>query len=124
MQAKNIVLSQWKLFNELKSYFSKLTSDKTIEIAFNKEFAQFLQKIDAKSYRTDLVRYFTSMSVGISRKLEMTEINQEQSKISLPNILNELVNGKPEEKKEVIPKWKISKTLVSKVCRNISEIIV
>lgn len=114
MQTKNIVLNQWKLINELKSYFSKLTTDKTVEIALNKEFTQFLQKVDAKSYGNDLVRYFTSMSVSISKKLEITEINQEQGKISLPNILNDLVNGKPEEKKEVIPKWKISRTLASK----------
>lgn len=116
MQAKNIVLNQWKLINELKSYFSKFTTDKTIEIALNKEFAQFLQKIDTKSYSNDLVRYFTSVSVNISRKLEMTEVNQEQGRISLPNLLNELVNGKPEEKKENIPKWKVTKTL-SKVCK-------
>lgn len=121
MQAKNIVLNQWKIISELKSYFSKLATDKTVEIALNKEFTQFLQKIDAKSYGNDLVRYFTSMSVSISKKLEMTEINQEQGKISLPNILNELVNGKPEEKKEVIPKWKISRTLVSKVCRQYNK---
>lgn len=114
MQTKNIVLNQWKLINELKSYFSKLTTDKTVEIALNKEFTQFLQKVDAKSYGNDLVRYFTSMSVSISKKLEITEINQEQGKISLPNILNDLVNGKPEEKKEGIPKWKISRTLASK----------
>ncbi|XP_018574412.1 calcium-independent phospholipase A2-gamma [Anoplophora glabripennis] len=114
MQTKNIVLSQWKLINELKSYISKFTADKTIETALNKEFAQLLQNINAKSYGSDLVRYFSSISVGISRNLEMTEINQDQGKISLPNILNELVNGKPEEKKEVIPKWKISKRLTSK----------
>lgn len=115
MHAKAIILSQWKLINELKSYFSKFTTDKTVEIALNKEFAQFLQKIDAKSYGNDLVRYLTSITVGISRKLEMTDVKQEQGKISLPNLLSELVNGKADEKKEVIPKWKVARTLASKV---------
>ncbi|KAJ8925966.1 hypothetical protein NQ315_009819 [Exocentrus adspersus] len=114
MQAKNIVLNQWKLINELKSYFSKLTSDnKAIENALNNEFVQFLQRIDAKSYGSDLVKYFSTMNV--SKRFEMTETKQEQgNKISLPSILNELVNGKVEEKKEAVPKWKVTKSLVSK----------
>ncbi|XP_028132451.1 calcium-independent phospholipase A2-gamma [Diabrotica virgifera virgifera] len=128
MQAKNIVLNQWRLINELKKYFSKFTNDKTFETALNKEFAQFLQKIDSKTYGKGLVKYFTSQSTDIVKNTPMHEtkvekdVKQEQSipsRLSLPiqNVLSGLsinIKSKEDEKKEIIPRWKtVTKPIVS-----------
>lgn len=117
MQAKNLVLSQWKLINELKMYFAKFTIDKTFENALNKEFAQFLQKIDARTYGSDLIKYFTPQTASLPEKVEKVEGKQELGRMTFPNVLNGLkinMGNKVEEKKEIIPKWKVSKSLISK----------
>ncbi|CAG9835357.1 unnamed protein product [Diabrotica balteata] len=128
MQAKNIVLNQWRLINELKKYFSKFTNDKTFETALNKEFAQFLQKIDSKTYGKSLVKYFTSQSTNIVNNTPVheakvdKEVKQEQSmpsRLSLPiqNVLSGLsinIKSKEDDKKEIIPRWKtVPKPIVS-----------
>ncbi|CAH0552148.1 unnamed protein product [Brassicogethes aeneus] len=107
MQAKSVVLNQFKLITQLKTYFS----DKTFENALNKEFAHFLQKIQPKTYGSDLVRYFES-SAAVPKVLE-----REKEGISLPNVFNGFKFGygaKIEEKKSTLPKWKHTKALVSK----------
>ncbi|XP_056645439.1 calcium-independent phospholipase A2-gamma-like [Diorhabda sublineata] len=124
MQAKNIVLNQWKLINELKKYFSKFTSDNTFETALNKEFAQFLQKIDSKTYGREIIKYFTSTTENVNNTSisDTKEVKQGQasaSRLSLPiqNVLSGLninIRSKEEVKKEVLPRWKtIPKPIVS-----------
>ncbi|XP_074034206.1 calcium-independent phospholipase A2-gamma [Leptinotarsa decemlineata] len=117
MQAKSIVMNQWKLISELKIYLSKFTNDKSFENALNKEFVQFLQKVDPKKYGNDLVKYFASQtSEIITKKSEPNETKQEQSKLSLPGVLSGLninIANKENQQKENIPRWKINKQLVS-----------
>ncbi|CAG9821065.1 unnamed protein product [Phaedon cochleariae] len=117
MHAKSIVMNQWRLINELKSYFSKFTNDKTFENALNKEFAQFLQKVDPKTYGTDFMRYFTSQTEIMPKKEENKETKQEQSRLSLPAVLSGLNinigNNKEQEKKDNLPRWKTCNRVVS-----------
>lgn len=112
LQVKNIVLNQWKLITELKTYISKYTKDKTFENALNKEFVLFLQKIDPKVYGADLMRYFVpETSVDPTNK-----DNKEQSNSVLPSVLGGLTNKEKETTKIITPKWKtISKSVISKV---------
>lgn len=124
MHVKNIVLTQWKLINGLKLYFSKFTSDRTFENALNKEFAQFLQKIDSKTYGQDLIRYFTSDKDGKDgKKADDGKSNpednaQNQNKLSLPNVFSTFtISMKSKEvKKDNAPSWKVTpKPIVTKV---------
>ncbi|KAG5890473.1 hypothetical protein JTB14_013415 [Gonioctena quinquepunctata] len=117
MQAKSIVMNQWKLINELKIYFSKFTSDKSFENALNKEFAQFLQKIDPKKYGNNLTKYFSSTGTEIiPKKIETKETKQELNRLSFPGVfsgLNINITSKEVEKKDKTPRWKVNKPLVS-----------
>lgn len=118
LQAKRIVLNQWKLITGLKHYFSKLTTDRTFEKVLNKQFALFLQKIDAKTYGNGLIQYFSSDNTAVK------EIEPRDTSLSIPNVLNNLrLNIKnKEENKEVIPKWKMLKLNPSNVSFQISNI--
>lgn len=109
LQAKSIVLKQWKLIKGLQSYFSKFTSDKTFENILNKEFALFLQKIDARTYGNGLVKYFTP-EITANQSVDRKEAT------SIPNVFSNLViNISNKEEKKVIPKWKIPKSTPSNV---------
>lgn len=114
MHAKTVILSQWKLISHLKSYFSKITTDRTFENALNKEFAHFLQKIDPKTYGKDMIRYFSStMSVETNQDKSTVKGDQEKSVISFPNVFGNMF--KDDHKSDPVPKWKTIKHVVSKV---------
>lgn len=121
MSAKTVILTQWKLINDLKTYFSKITPDKTFENALNKEFAQFLQKIDPKTYGDDVIRYFSSALSAVNSPSEKTETKTEENKIveksdsPSSSYFPKSVFGnvfKEEMKPASIPKWKTCKALV------------
>ncbi|XP_030753887.1 calcium-independent phospholipase A2-gamma-like isoform X2 [Sitophilus oryzae] len=114
MQAKSVILKQWKLINQLKIYFSKFAHDSNIENVLNKEFAKFLQKIDPKIYGNDFVQQFSStISVDNSQeKSDAKGIDKDKGGISFPNIFSNM--WKEETKSVTIPKWKTEKPAVSK----------
>lgn len=120
MQAKSIVISQWKLINELKCYFSKFTTDKSFEKVLNQQFAKFLQKIDPTTFGKDF-RYFASpTATPVPKSTPTSDTKQESNNAgsSIPSILTGLiVNGvsREEVKKETVPKWKKAKPVISMV---------
>ncbi|XP_066149047.1 calcium-independent phospholipase A2-gamma-like [Euwallacea fornicatus] len=115
MNAKSVVLTHWKLISHLKAYFSKFTTDSAFENALNREFAQFLQKIDPKTYGKDVIRYLSSpVSVKQKQKQEKDIIKTEQEKgiISFPNMFGSIFKDEPEPMP--LPKWKTAKRVVTK----------
>lgn len=120
MQAKAVILNQLKLINQLKCYVSKLSNDlnnnSVFENALNKEFAQFLQKIHPKVYGKELVRFFQSETPTIDEKSTKITTNVQSENGLFPGILSDLMGIKSnKEEEKSIPKWKMTKPLVSKV---------
>lgn len=118
MQAKSLVISQWKLLNQLKDYISKFSADKAFENALNKEFAHFLQKIQPSVYGNDLIRYFESITLQIDNKnVDKNKIRNEQNTTTyFPNVLNgiKIKIGGNSEGKKLVPKWKEAQLAVLK----------
>ncbi|XP_050297530.1 calcium-independent phospholipase A2-gamma-like isoform X2 [Anthonomus grandis grandis] len=120
MHAKTVILTQWKLINHLKSFFAKFNTDGTFEKALNKEFIEFLQKVDPKTYGKDTMRYFSSaLSFESNKEKSVTETNGEQEKSSVitfpttfPNVFGSIFKDEPKPKP--VPKWKAAKPVISK----------
>ncbi|EFA06489.1 Calcium-independent phospholipase A2-gamma-like Protein [Tribolium castaneum] len=93
LQAKNVIISQWNLVNQLKTTLSKFTNEKTVENALNQEFTKFLQRIQPTINGIDLTKYFNALSLPIFK-------NSEQ--ISETTVAKNSVK----EMKKVVPKWK------------------
>ncbi|CAG9764915.1 unnamed protein product [Ceutorhynchus assimilis] len=115
MHAKTVILNQWRLINQLKTYFSKLTNDKTFEKALNKEFAHFLQKIDPKTYGKDVLRYFTAtMGSDTNQNKKQIKGDPEKNIISFPNVFGNMFKDEPKPAPVPVPKWKTVKPIISK----------
>lgn len=95
--------------------------DKSFENAFNREFAQFLQKMQPKVYGSDLLRYFEfgekkEVKEDKSTVVKSTEIvadNEKSTSLNIPSIFG-LGPGRTREERPNLPKWKVAKPLVSK----------
>ncbi|CAG9862976.1 unnamed protein product [Phyllotreta striolata] len=141
MHVKNMVLTQWKLINGLKFYLLKLTNDKTLENALNTEFAQFLQKINFKIPKKEMLQYFASdkdKDKDDSSKAPPADAKDKkgqsiQSRLqNIPGMFSSLNIGMKtaeEKKKESMPNWKcapkpvISKeSIASRTCQVITSI--
>ena len=103
MQGRNLIVSQTKLMSQLRSYLSKLVTDKTVDNAFNQEVAQFLQKFQPTINSISFWRYFDSQSETALKKIDPSEKAE-----VIP------VKDSPKELKKVIPKWKETSVIVSK----------
>lgn len=118
MQAKTstMALNQWKVLSQIKDYLSKVSSDKTFQNAFNKEFAHLLQKMQPSIYGSEIVRnYDTSVVDTKTQTKSEVKTETESNVINLPNVLNGLMKRKEEPIKESTPQWKTASATVSKV---------
>lgn len=133
MQTRVMSLTQWKLLGQLKEYFYKFSQDKKFQNAVNKEIAQLLQKLQPSVYASEGVRFFDS-NVTQSKSGDTSEAKVEakvESKVEhkeepggtyvFPNVLTGLkikISPKETETKAIVPKWKSSAPVISKVNRN------
>ncbi|XP_044746371.1 calcium-independent phospholipase A2-gamma-like isoform X2 [Coccinella septempunctata] len=115
--AKNVLLTQSKLISQLKKYISKIPETDLLENALNKEFAQFLQKLQPRIYGSDLIRFFTQPTVVENTKTPKTERKESVPSLSIPDLLETLkikINSTEAPKmKETVPKWLV-KPIISK----------
>ncbi|KAL1501628.1 hypothetical protein ABEB36_006925 [Hypothenemus hampei] len=109
MHTKTVILTQWKLINYLKTYFNKFTIDTGFENALNREFAQFLQKVDPKTYGKHVIEQVKS-TISINDSNAKPVPQQEKNALSFPNVFGNIFKDEP--KSEPIPKWKTLKTSV------------
>ncbi|XP_044263334.1 calcium-independent phospholipase A2-gamma-like [Tribolium madens] len=94
LQAKNVIISQWTLVNQLKTtLLSKFSNGKTVENALNQEFTNFLQRIQPTVNGIDITKFLNSLTLPIFKNSEQSEITS----VSKDGV---------KEMKKVVPKWK------------------
>lgn len=126
-------LTQWKVVNQLKDYISKVSNDKTLQNALNKEVAHLMQRFQPTIYGNDIIRNFESNSDKNSSAVEKSETKKETSIVTaavtannttddsnymLPNVLKGFkmqISGREEPNKEITPKWKTESPAITKV---------
>lgn len=130
-------LTQWKVFNQLKEYYNKYSTDKNFQQLFNKELASLLQRFQPSVYGNDIIRNFETNLTKENEKenaQEQVELQKSEQKKSEPEVAaikdqgyGSLLTGlklkmtKSDSVPEKIPpKWKTVKSTVSK-CSVISR---
>ncbi|GLV40136.1 calcium-independent phospholipase A2 VIA [Carabus blaptoides fortunei] len=130
MTTKVMSLTQWKVFNQLKEYYNKYSTDKNFQQLFNKELASILQKFQPSVYGNDIIRTIETTSAKktteepVKEVVELQTAEQEKPKPEVASTKEQgyriltgfkLKMAKSDSVPEKIqPKWKSHKTAVSK----------